>query len=112
MNKKYAFYCSGNAGRLIRFYEKQSKLKYKPEFILYDGGKTEIFNKLNHLFPYKVFTEHISVVFSEHLLGLLESHKIDYLFCFGNNILKGKLLHKYVNKIINFHPSILPSFPG
>ena len=37
---------------------------------------------------------------------------IDFSFCFGGRILKGELLEAYKNKIINFHPAILPMFPG
>jgi phosphoribosylglycinamide formyltransferase-1 len=38
--------------------------------------------------------------------------KIDFLFCFGDRILKGRILEVYKNKIINFHPSLLPAFSG
>lgn len=39
-------------------------------------------------------------------------YNIDYCFCFGERILKGPLLTNYRNRIINFHPSVLPIFPG
>lgn len=50
------------------------------------------------------------------LSDFLDDHfrrcRIDYCFCFGDRILKGRLLNNYKNRIINFHPSILPAFPG
>lgn len=49
---------------------------------------------------------------SAELLNVLEKYKIDYCFSFGSHILKGELLEKYKNKIINFHPAILPWYPG
>ena len=49
---------------------------------------------------------------SDTLLDILKKHEIDYCFSFGAHILKGDLLEQYKNKIINFHPSLLPQFPG
>src|SRR5690606_11646885 len=40
------------------------------------------------------------------------SFSIDYCFCFGDHILKGDLIKRYENRIINFHPSILPNYRG
>jgi len=34
------------------------------------------------------------------------------LLCFGDKILKKGLVESYKNRLINFHPSILPSFKG
>ena len=53
-----------------------------------------------------------SEVLSDTLNSLFKENEIDYCFCFGDHILKGQLLKDYKNKIINFHPSILPMFPG
>lgn len=117
--KKFAFYCSGKASRVLKFYYRNSYLDYPAVFILYDGDDTEVEEDLKKNIPginiinYKTFN-HLDkkIVFSEYLLNLLIEFKIDYLFCFGNKILKGELLNLYHNKIINFHPSLLPSFPG
>lgn len=49
---------------------------------------------------------------SSIMFNLSEKYTVDYLFIFGKRILKGELLEKYKNKIINFHPAILPSFKG
>jgi phosphoribosylglycinamide formyltransferase 1 len=53
---------------------------------------------------------------SRHLSHLLlrefRALGIDYCFCFGVHILRGELLEVYHQRIINFHPSILPAFPG
>lgn len=49
---------------------------------------------------------------SDALLASLIEHEIDYLFCLGNKILQGELLNHYENRIINTHPSLLPSFKG
>ena len=49
---------------------------------------------------------------SKELLLILIENKIDYLLLFYTKLLSMKVLTKYRKRIINFHPSILPSFPG
>lgn len=49
---------------------------------------------------------------SNQLLEVLKEYEIDYGISFGAHVLKGDLLEEYKNKIINFHPSLLPHFPG
>jgi phosphoribosylglycinamide formyltransferase 1 len=53
-----------------------------------------------------------SLTMSDEMLAKLQAYAIDYCFCFGSHILKGEILNAYNNKIINFHPSVLPMFPG
>jgi phosphoribosylglycinamide formyltransferase-1 len=50
--------------------------------------------------------------FSNLMLNLFRRHKIDYCFCFGSKILHGDILKRYRNRIVNFHPSVLPMYPG
>lgn len=50
---------------------------------------------------------------NEIVLDSLITYKIDYLFLVGCMfIIKGDLLKTYRKKIINIHPSLLPSFKG
>ncbi len=112
MKKKYAVYCSGGAGRIIKFFEKYNEKEYPLEFVYYDGRRQEISDKLFLLFKNKLIEHNSGTNPSENLHEYLLEKKIDYLFCFGDRILKGKILETYKNKIINFHPSLLPAFPG
>lgn len=50
--------------------------------------------------------------FSDQVLEYLKAHGIDYLISFYSKLFVGKLLHEYGNRIINLHPSLLPSFKG
>ncbi|MDP4266845.1 MAG: formyltransferase family protein [Bacteroidota bacterium] len=51
--------------------------------------------------------------FEEEILKILKFNNIDYIFLAGWNYIVGeKLLNSYKNKIVNIHPSILPSFKG
>jgi phosphoribosylglycinamide formyltransferase-1 len=121
MKKNYAFYCSGNAGRILKFYDTRSIIDFPVKFVFYDGEIMEISKKLEQLFGDKllIFRNeknlkgiHLSQYISNLLLKNMQTTNCNYLFCFGNMILKQNLIDLYQNKIINFHPSILPSFPG
>ncbi len=56
--------------------------------------------------------DEVSYIVSNELFLAMKDFKVDYLFVFGSRLLKGPILSTYKNKIINFHPSLLPSFPG
>ncbi len=121
---KKAFYCSGRAISLLKFYTQNSIQDFPVEFFVYDGEDEETFKKLcslNQQIPvYQFNNNHInrdkSISFtkdlSNQILSLCKKHNVDYLFCLGMGILKGDLLKIYKNRIINIHPSLLPSFRG
>lgn len=118
---KFAFYCSGKASRVIKFYESRSLEEYSVDFVLYDGGLSEVEQKLKKLFNSKVLLyknpngfkgKDLSQEVSNILLGNMQRLGVDYLFCFGDRVLKPNLIDFYKNRIINFHPSLLPAFPG
>jgi phosphoribosylglycinamide formyltransferase-1 len=124
MRNTFAFYCSGNASRIIKFYETNIKYNkiYIPDFILYDGDNETIPIKLK-----KIFT-HIDIITIDKndtrykmkphsftsmcILRSLKKNKTNFLICFGDKILKKDLIAEYPKNLINFHPSILPSFKG
>ena len=96
MRFNYAIYCSGNATRIIKFYKKYNITKFPLKTIVYDGGNPVIEEELKNIFGEKQF----------------KTKEIGFVFCFGSKILKKKLINQYKNKIINFHPSLLPKYPG
>ena len=121
MKKKYAFYCSGNASRIIKFYKERSQDLFSVSFVFYDGGNPEIIRILNELFTSKLIVysninnfkgKKLSQDLTDELLKYSLNANIDYIFCFGDKVLRRNLIDVYQNRIINFHPSILPSFPG
>ncbi|WPL18307.1 Phosphoribosylglycinamide formyltransferase [Thiorhodovibrio winogradskyi] len=58
-------------------------------------------------------TESISGIFlSNEILKELDHKEIDYVYVFFTKILCGNLINNYKEKLINFHPSILPACPG
>jgi len=49
----------------------------------------------------------------EAIVGLLEAARVDLVFLAGfMRILRGPLLARYAGRIMNIHPSLLPSFKG
>lgn len=118
--KKFAFYVSNNGTRLKRFLTiyKEYKFINQIDFILIDNVNNtelkEICHKLN-INCYEVDLEKEkkkNLIISDIFLEYLNKHTIDLAFIFADRILVGDLLLKYKNKLINFHPSILPSHKG
>lgn len=117
----YCFYVSGKATRFYKII-KLADINFinKIKFVYSDSKDnkylTEILEKNNILFFLKDFYElekpNRNLKNSDNLLRLMKKNEVDYCFSFGNHILKGDILKEYKNKIINFHPSLLPSYPG
>lgn len=121
---KYGFYVSGGAGRLIATIEKIIQRGSKVDFIdfvLTDNLGEEL-KFMSEKYKFEVFDicydklglkgKEQNDFLSERLLQLLAKYNTNYCFVFGNKILKGELLVKYKNKLINFHPSVLPAYKG
>lgn len=111
--KKFGFYVANNSTRLIKYLE-----AYKDytncNLIIHTGIENQKLLDIvrtNKLTYFHIETTN-NLELSNKILTLLSEHEIEYMFCFGDRILKGDLLIKYYNKIINFHPSLLPAFKG
>lgn len=118
-NVKFAFYVSGNATRLNKYlsiYEDHMEI----QCVVHDGAESSelkdvLLKKKISYFHVDLGTgsmEERSQRLSGTLLSQLASHSVDYCFCFGSKILRGELLERFSERIINFHPSLLPAFPG
>jgi phosphoribosylglycinamide formyltransferase-1 len=123
--KSFAIYCSGGASRILKFFESEENRKlFKPTFVLYDGENKDVFDSLQillndiHIFNIKLVDYgdegkmKPNKLITNLLLKYLIEYNTDFLFCFGKRILKKNLIDVYKNRLINFHPSILPSFAG
>ena len=120
----FAFYISGNSTRLKQFLnESKAELIKDIKLVVSDGKMTEQ-QKLcliQHEISYKI-VDYSSIagndrkeknrILSDEILKYLKENDIDYCFSFGSHILSGDLLTEYKWKLINFHPSILPMYPG
>ena len=46
-------------------------------------------------------------------IKILDDYQVDFIILAGfMRIIKDRLLHKFPNRVINIHPSLLPAFPG
>lgn len=119
-----AFYVSRKATRLNKILQdnnlellKSIKLVFSDdESTLYLKDKLEELGIEYVLYDYKKIIvsngKKKNSILSDKMLEVFKFYEIDYCFCFGSHILEGDLLKEYSNKIINFHPSLLPAFPG
>lgn len=123
MKEKFCIYCSDGASRIIKFYSIPNNIKlYKPTKVIYDGNKKDTISLLIQLFKEDliIFNEeneefdikHPHSSTSKFIHRSMNKFDIKYLLCFGNKILKKEFINAYPNRLINFHPSILPSFKG
>ena len=49
----------------------------------------------------------------QRYISLLKEREVDFVVLAGfMRILKGEFLHAFADRVINIHPSLLPSFPG
>jgi phosphoribosylglycinamide formyltransferase-1 len=123
---KYAFYVSNNATTLKKFiiyiandHNVRSILE-SIKFVYIDNCNNSELRTLLNRFSIELVEKDLSntkgkkknEIISTELLIHLESKKTDYLFVFGERLLVGDLLTKFKNRIINFHPSLLPAFKG
>lgn len=66
----------------------------------------------NHEVDTQIFFEKDTALFCEHLLRYLEENSVDYVISFFTKLFVGDILEVYKDRIINVHPSLLPSFKG
>lgn len=122
MGNDFAIYCSGNASTVRKFYSYPHNRNLIPKLIIYDGQIDEIANELKvranklinisyeNLSPINL--KRINNYTSETIHNALIENKCEFLLCFGNRILKKELIQQFPNRLINFHPSLLPAFKG
>ena len=66
-----------------------------------------------HRLPFLKFSWHDRVKAEKRALQILEKHEIDFVVLARfMKILSPNFVWRFKNKIINIHPSLLPSFPG
>lgn len=125
-SKKYsfAFYISGKSTRLKKFLQQNNNNYIKNVKIVVSDRcvESELKDLIKGLGINLLEVDYNSMnigsdkgkneVFSNKLLVALKTNSIDYCFSFGSHLLVGKILEDFEFRIINFHPAILPMFPG
>lgn len=116
----FAFYVSGNAGRLKKILLNNEAYLKEVKLIVSDDPRNSSLRDMLRNFPnikyilidYSGLEPDKNLKLSDKILEYFIEYHIDFCFCFGDHILKGQLLKEFKNRIINFHPSILPMFKG
>lgn len=117
----FAFYISRKSMRLVKFFEQATEEQVNDiscvisDYTIDTECKKILSRYCSNIveFEWEKFQgSGKSLAFSNFLLALLKKNNIDYCFSFGEHLLKGDLLSEYKNRIINFHPALLPMFPG
>lgn len=116
----FAFYVSGRATRLCEFLKRSDRGNLQDIIFVFtdEPGNIELEKMLQDFsikfiqVAYKSLEGDKNLALSEELLEQLQRYNIGYCFSFGAHLLKGRILQIYKNRIINFHPSLLPLYPG
>jgi phosphoribosylglycinamide formyltransferase 1 len=119
---KICFYVSRNATRLKKFlsYSEENKshlLEYVDCIVTDNINDLELKNICSTIGVDCFFLDNSTfkkknIMSSDYIYKLMNERSVDYLFIYCDVILKGDLIRSFKNKIINFHPSLLPAYKG
>lgn len=119
----YGFYISGQSARLYKFLNTTNRKNIELVKVVVSDKKIPIhLSKLLDDLSIKYFevdhkalginNQERNLKFSDILLEHLDKYKVDYMISLGEHLLTGDLLIKYQWHLINFHPALLPMYPG
>jgi phosphoribosylglycinamide formyltransferase-1 len=119
---KIGFYVSRKATRLKKFLRElesvHTNLLKHIDFIVTDNQNDAELGFLCEKLKIDFFYLNLANIKSKNLYSsnyvcsIMENRKTDYLFIYCDSIIKGEILIKFKNRIINFHPSLLPAHQG
>lgn len=91
---------------------RSNQLKADPALVLSNSASLEPEVRKQRL-PFEFIDWRDRAVAEKQVLGLLEKHETDFIVLARfMKILSPDFVWRHKNKIINIHPSLLPSFPG
>lgn len=116
---RIAVYASGNGSNFQAIAEAIASKQVDATicFLFCDNPKAYVIERAKKLgVPFKVFSPRNyenRAAYERELLNQLELHAVDLIVLAGYmRIIGPTLLRAYANRILNIHPSLLPSFPG
>ncbi|RHW32090.1 phosphoribosylglycinamide formyltransferase [Lysinibacillus yapensis] len=119
MTTKIAVFASGSGSNFQAIQEAidRGELDAQIEIVLTDKPNAPIVKRAEK-FNIPVFSfiaKHYESkeAYETEIVNILEEHEVEWVILAGYMRLIGsKLLASYANRIVNIHPSLLPSFPG
>lgn len=110
--KRFAVVSSTNGSVVKRTYQYDPNFRATLSLIVTDRicGASD-FAKAQGI-PYKIIPIKEALTFSNFLLDILKKNEIDFVLLFFTRLLQGHILLEFQNRLINFHPSLLPACPG
>ena len=115
MNKtRIAIFASGtgsNAINLIRYFKNHPTIEIG--FVLSNKSDAPVLNSAKELGVEVMCYNNEELAKGDFLVQLCKSHQIDWIMLAGYlRLIPTELIHFFENKIINLHPSLLPSYGG
>lgn len=112
LSKRFAILASTAGSVFKTVYLNTSRDEFDIDLVLVDRlcGALDFAKKCG--IPFEIINNRQSDSLSDSVQDLLEKYEIDYVYLFFSRLLVGKLLTSYKNRLINFHPSLLPACPG
>ncbi len=115
---KIGFLLSGNGSTLENLlkYISDGEVDAKVSIVLSSRGQAYGLNRAENwgipheVIPYKMFKSNLQE-YSQQITQVLDSYKID-LVVFGGFMSRYIVPKHYINRVINIHPSLIPSFCG
>ena len=109
---RFAVVCSTAGSVLESVLEKDENFRQRLRLVVTDRpcGAENVSGRFG--VPHVRIEEASGVFFSERLKNILIENAIDAVFLFFSRILSGPVLELFSGRLINFHPSLLPAFPG
>jgi len=111
--KKIAILASGNgsnAENIVKYFHQNETIKV--DLVGSNNSEAKVLDRVSHYrIPTIIFNK--ENLMNGDVLEILEQKKIDFIVLAGFLLKIPKtIINKYVNKIINIHPSLLPLYGG
>lgn len=110
-NPKFVFVIS-TAGSVMKEVLKQSSLRSRIHSIVVEDGAPYAETWNGHGIPEVHMKPGSNDEFCDRLLEYLRDNAIDYILSFYTQFYSRRLRARYTDRIVNFHPSLLPAFKG
>jgi len=103
---------ASTGGAVMNELLKQPFFKRRIHSVVSDRDCPAIAKARAHGVAATVLAETSAAAFCARLDAYLQAHEVDYVISFFTKLFVGRLLERYRDRIVNLHPSLLPSFKG